>query len=383
MSTKTLVLHIGDPKTGSSSIQQALFQRRVECTSVLIDYPPKLNSIQLANSMRRASQAEEREDRFRAVANWLDASDGDVAVLSAEQFASIDPTDVNEIFARHMPNHAAEMRVVAYARPHVSRFLSAYAQRVKVGSLQSDVETFFRENTGKRFLNFSRRFRKWRNLYGDRFVLRPMVREELRNGDVVADFIGIVVQNAPFRLLDVAAANTTLPVEALSGLKYLQKHLAAHGLPGGTLHHVGSQINRICGAVEGAKGTKLRIGRDLYDRICEIARSDAEKLDETFFGRSVMVKAMDEAALETIDKTMETDARAYFSSQDLAKLAELGTALAGLFAAQPDLWKETFDRRIGQKIDAVDNEDLPAEAISHIVQVDRILDESAALICRV
>lgn len=383
MTSKSLILHIGDPKTGSSSIQQALFQRRVECETVSIDYPPKLNAIQLANSIRREAKTDEIESRFRAAADWLEALHADVAVLSAEQFASIDPVEVNAVFAKYMPKHAETMRVVAYARPHVSRFLSAYAQRVKVGSLQTDVETFFVENTSKRFLNFSRRFTKWRNLYGDRFVLRPMVREELRDGDVVADFVGIVVQNAPFKLLDMAAANTTLPVEALSGLKFLQQHLESHDIQGAIRHAVGSQINRICGGLKGVRGTKLRIGRDLYDSICKIARSDAVNLDEVFFGKPVMVKAMDDAAFETADKTMETDAKVYFSPQELAKLTELSGALVGLLMEQTGLWKEAFVRRIGQKVDGVGNADLSAEAISHIARVDEILEEASALISRV
>ena len=100
MTSKSLILHIGDPKTGSSSIQQALFQRRVECETVSIDYPPKLNAIQLANSIRREAKTDEIESRFRAAADWLEASHADVAVLSAEQFASIDPVEVNAVFAR-------------------------------------------------------------------------------------------------------------------------------------------------------------------------------------------------------------------------------------------------------------------------------------------
>lgn len=35
---KALVLHIGDPKTGSSSIQRALFEHKVECPTVSFDY---------------------------------------------------------------------------------------------------------------------------------------------------------------------------------------------------------------------------------------------------------------------------------------------------------------------------------------------------------
>ena len=380
MPTKTLVLHIGDPKTGSSSIQQALYQRRVECTTVAIDYPPKLNSVRLANSLRRAGLANDRNDQFRAAANWLDASIGDVGVISAEQFSLIDPHDVHQVFVQHMPKHAEAMRVVAYVRPHVSRFIAAYAQRVKVGSLQSDIQTFFNENADKRFLNFSRRFQKWRNLYGDRFILRPMVREELWDGDVVADFIGIVVRNAPFRLLDVAAANKTLPVEALSGLQFLQKHLEVRDVPGGTRQRVGSQINQLCDELIGAKGTKLRIGRDLYDRICDNARADAENLDKFFFGRSVLVKAMDESALDTVDQPMGIDARSYFSSQVLARLTTLAETLADLFAQQQGVWRESIGRRIGQRTDGDGSNDMMEEATAYVAEIDAILEEVAALI---
>jgi hypothetical protein len=121
----------------------------------------------------------------------------------------------------------------------------------------------------------------------------------------------------------------------------------------------------------------------LYDSICKIARSDAVNLDEVFFGKPVMVKAMDDAAFETADKTMETDAKAYFSPQELAKLTELSGALVGLLMEQTGLWKEAFVRRIGQKVDGVGNADLSAEAISHIARVDEILEEASALISRV
>ena len=89
-----LVLHIGDPKTGSSSIQQALFQRKVQCEAVSLDYPAKLNAIQLANCMRRQGQRSYLDARFKEAAAWLNASQADVAVLSAEQFSSVKAPEV-------------------------------------------------------------------------------------------------------------------------------------------------------------------------------------------------------------------------------------------------------------------------------------------------
>lgn len=372
-----LVLHIGDPKTGSSSIQQALYGRRVHCDSVTLDYPDKLNAIHLANAIRKPGQAAHLDARFKAAAQWLDASTADVAVLSAEQFSSIKALQVVQVFGKYMPGHLGTMRVVGYVRPHVSRFLAAYAQRVKVGALQTDVDSFYRQMQGERFLTFYRRFKGWNAAFGPRFVLRPMIRDALFQGDVVADFVNVAVSGAAFRLSDVAQANTTLPVEALSGLRHVQQTLLDRQFSGGTRHCVGSEVNRLCGSLP-LKGAKLRISARLYDIIDQASRADAAQMDATFFGRPVLTQALDQAGQDTVETNTDTDARLYFPPAVLAQLDLAANRLADQLARQPDIWKDWFTRELGQSAPLTAPPTQEAEA--HVAAVNAILTDIVALI---
>ena len=56
-------------------------------------------------------------------------------------------------------------------------FLSAYMQRTKAGMFQGDMETFFARTQGENLLHYAPRFDRWRDVFGDRFTLRPMIRE--------------------------------------------------------------------------------------------------------------------------------------------------------------------------------------------------------------
>jgi hypothetical protein len=91
---KSLVLHIGDPKTGSSSIQEVLRAGLFQSPEVKVDSPGQLNSFPLANALSDKGQLQFREPRYKKLAEWLASSDADVGVISAEQFFRVDPSAV-------------------------------------------------------------------------------------------------------------------------------------------------------------------------------------------------------------------------------------------------------------------------------------------------
>ena len=100
---KTLVLHIGDPKTGTSSIQEVLLHRLFDSPKRSLTYPNQLNCFPLANAISDPDQTDERAARWGRTANWLRDSEADVAVISAEQFFRVDPQALKATLQEFVP----------------------------------------------------------------------------------------------------------------------------------------------------------------------------------------------------------------------------------------------------------------------------------------
>ncbi len=377
--TAHLILHIGDPKTGTSSIQEVLFKRAFECESMSLDYPELLSAVVLANSLKANKRAGLKEKQFAKYANWLSESRADVAVISAEQFAPVDPELVQQTFQSFMPDQAGDMQVVAYVRPHVSRFVSAYAQRTKDGALFTDIDSFFENQKTENVLNYHTRFMKWQAVFGDRFVLRPMVREALQDGDVVADFLGIALAGAPFRILGETQSNSSLSVEHLSGLRLVQKVLRKFEIANSTRQAVGSRINTLISAT-GAKGTKLLPSKALYDRIAENCMADAENMDRDFFGKPIMVPALIAAGNDTVQDKMDHTVKAFHAPEAIVALRGHARRLAKMLLDQPGIWDAAFRRARGEVPALRPEEFLSDETQAFIKDVDDSLAELAAMI---
>ena len=375
-----LILHIGDPKTGSSSIQQVLFRRKVECLTRSYDYPARLSAARVAKTLHGKGRFTAKSTEFSDLAQWATASGADVAIVSAEQFSMVNAATVHDSFQEYLPEFASSMRVIAYVRPHVSRFISAYTQRTKVGQLSTDLESFLDAMIKKRSFLFSDRFQAWRGFFGDRFILRPMSRDDLYQGDVVADFLNLALDNAPFRILQATEANISLPLESLAGLRFVHKILRRNDVSPGTLHWLGSRINTLVTTKAQGKGTKVRISRAMYDRLRDHCLLDAETLDREFFSRPIMVSALERAAEDTTSEPQLADTYHFFEPGVIRTLRKYATILAKLLAAFPGVWKEQFLRDFGQTDKQGQDDFPPAAEIAHVQEVEEVLGKIVLLI---
>ncbi len=374
---KSLVLHIGDPKTGSSSIQEVLRNRLWESPTVSVAYPEQLNSFPLANALSDPKQAEHREARYAKLADWLGSSDADVAVVSAEQFFRVNPERLLETLKEFLPAYVPTLRVVAYVRPHASRLLSAFMQRSKAGLYQGDMATFFERTQGENLLRYAPRFERWRDAFGDRFTLRPMIREQLRDGDVVSDFLNFVLEGAPFTLRGLVEANTSLPVEHLAGLREVQSILKRNSIPTGTRHSVGDHIGRTLARTQATSGTKLQMSQSLYQDVKAFCMSDAEALDEIFFKAPLLVQALEAAADDAVPVAQETLARVHYSEDAVQALRKEARSLVSMFKKRPAAWTIAFEREIGQRLSPPDIKPPPPPVRQHIEKVNATLTEIA------
>lgn len=377
---KTLVLHIGDPKTGTSAIQHILYNRHWACPSVTLDYPPVLNASALAASLREGRLNDGARELFDRYAFWLEQSTADVAVISAEQFAALEPALVHEAFATFFPAAMDRLQVVAYARPHVERFVSAYAQRVKVGSLNAEMADFYDRPGISRLLGMHDRFMAWRRAFGPALIVRPMQTARMLRGDVVADFLGVALRTEDFQITANTRFNVSLPLEALSGLRTVQGILRKSAISVARRQAVGDRISTLVAMEPGLRGRKIQPDPGLLGRLVRDCRQDAEAMDADFLGGPILGGAL--AAAKGAAETVSTRAGVHFRPARLARLRRLAHGLADELADPQDAWIRAHRRDKGNKPHLRENAALSEGAPEAIARMEAILAEVAVILAK-
>ncbi len=378
---KSVVFHIGDTKTGSTSIQHTMHSRSWTCPTVSVDYPPQLSSGPVANSMKEGNDHKDFK-AFRGLADWLSASEADTAVISSEKFSAVDPGLLNFAISAHMPEHAGKARIVAYVRPHAPRFVSIFMQRAKTGGVFEDLKSFFQRSKHHGLMLYAERFRSWKAVFGDNFFLRPMVREELQAGDVVSDFLNVALNGADFQLRPLPRSNESLTVEALSGVRKLQTILQKGEIDPGTRHSVGNALGKLISERPAHDGTKLRMNIKIYRKMVRTYREDAEALDREFFTTNPMVRALEAAEADATKEDLAIDASLYLSKDDLADLQDASQALVSLFKAEPKTWRVANALELDGETAEANSGKRKQEKEAHVAEVKARLEQAAATICR-
>lgn len=297
---KSLVLHLGDHKTGSTSIQHALKHKAVEVPGRTILYPTPPGYAQQHNAAGRSLSHERFADLragfFAPIAEIVDASDADVAILSAESFERADPGTVQAMLETYFADLAATTRLIVYLRPHSERLLSSYAEQVKQGLFFGPLEAFHEKYLKDEKLLYAPRIARWKAVFGDRLCVRVMARSHLSGGDVVRDFFDFALEGADFTLETLAQTNQKLCVEDLSVLVALQEQMRR--IPGirnpgrapenpfrEPARALGWRVARMLelSRADGEAGTPLRLHKQLAERLAETYREDAETLDRLCF----------------------------------------------------------------------------------------------------
>ncbi len=238
LSSKTLFLHIGLPKTGTTAIQSHLAENAEWLSANGVFYPNPLCSVghhtEALLILRRRHpdavfnwhrQCTEAADDFVGDAKTLatkivqasvdDRGVGKDIVLSSEGiFESFKSEEDIQLFRDLFPDH--RIKVVLYLRRIDKMVVSALLEHTKViEPISEDAKRRvceFRVSEQLRLLNS---LACWEKVLGQgTIIIRPFESEQLKEGDAVIDFLNVVAPNAS--LLDVKApsANTSISVEA-------------------------------------------------------------------------------------------------------------------------------------------------------------------------
>ena len=157
--------------------------------------------------------------------------------------------------------------------------LCSSAQAITLDSQDESLKGFVQQS------QYHPRFSRWREVFGDRFELWPMIRAQLHQNCVVRDFLGFAFQSTDFKLKVEPESNMSLSVEYLSLLLHLHKHLAMLPQDAKAQETIGRNFAIVMSAVPLQKSTKLAMTAQTFARVREMYEADAVALDRDFFYR--------------------------------------------------------------------------------------------------
>ena len=355
-----LILHIGDTKTGSTSVQKVLAGRKYSIEGQTLAYVGNRNHNQLARSFVNTRYFGRRAEILDRHARVYQKSSADFGVISAEHLQFVDPEVLEEALRTHMPQMMDRLRVIAYVRPHHARLLSSYSQQTKAGLFKGTLKQYYKRLSAGTQLDYAPRFEKWHRVFGDRFMLRPYVRPLLYQQDTVSDFFRSILGHEQFTIDEQQAANPSMTVAQLAVLRRIHGRMreqeafsTAQNSPKfkagrGTLGHLMAAYMNDHGL--GKSSEKLQISSDLGGKLRRRFRADAQKMDAMFFASGAAGETPLTAALEGAAAGAKTippqslEAESHFDSETLQAVDAFSDILSLLLTKNPEGFQDLAHR---------------------------------------
>ncbi|MFD1810511.1 hypothetical protein ACFSHQ_27470 [Gemmobacter lanyuensis] len=181
------IVHIGDGKCGSSSIQKSLFEAREDLRQAGILYEtsvPKNGQFSLISLIGRGTRgpADAVAEQTRQTLEMIRANlqPGDTVLLSGESFFSVPPEQMMQILQAIAPE-IGQLDIIAYVRSPHSMYLSLTQQTLKASSTYVKPDAYVRrlDSILSAWASFDRT---------NSVTVRHFDRAHLVGGDAVADF---------------------------------------------------------------------------------------------------------------------------------------------------------------------------------------------------
>ena len=192
MMSQSFVLHIGRHKCGTTSLQRFLSKNTEELTRRGYYYPRSARDDvdgahhdiprYLANRTRvNADTAVLQLQQTRYEDLLQEINDVDIPVLlSSEGFQKVNPLELPEIFVR------GSTRIIIYIREQVDYLAASYSQEVHEGRATRSYQSY----AGSFSPDYAKFLEPWEERFGEQNItVRIFGKSDLKNGDVVADFM--------------------------------------------------------------------------------------------------------------------------------------------------------------------------------------------------
>lgn len=193
---KTLYLHIGTNKTGTTAIQAFLSRRRKALAEQGILVPEHGHSASgnyslLARDLMRAQSSGNSPITWLRFLQEVANSDAKTVLVSGEMFYPL-PKKPFWKMAEDLKRVFDDIRIVCYLRPQDEYLKANYTQGIKMGRVGQSFEAYKDHIlSGRKLQNYryAQTLKKWAKAFGaENLIIRPYEASQLARGDVVADF---------------------------------------------------------------------------------------------------------------------------------------------------------------------------------------------------
>ncbi len=334
-----IVFHLGDHKTGSTAIQTTLASGSFHVEGATLLYPQahRLQHLTLARTLTDPDAYAQRSARFREIREEIVSKDPDFAIISAEHFEEVEPGRLKEAVEKFLPEFADKARYIAYVRPHAERVASSFAERTKLGVFDGTMQEMHAKTVANRAFTYAPRFLEWRENFGGKFTLRPMVRDLLVQKDVVADLFSFVLGHENFSLNPLPYNNESVSLENLAILRRFQKAMKAAGIRRGSHNNVmGWSLSRRMNTSAFRNGTKVQIHKALAETVLRDYTEDAQALDAAFFTGTPMMDALRAAPGKALAEEQSVALEDHFSPREVYLIDLWIDQMVQIIAKDPD-----------------------------------------------
>ncbi|KGR90093.1 hypothetical protein CD30_13600 [Ureibacillus massiliensis 4400831 = CIP 108448 = CCUG 49529] len=206
---KKLIIHIGTPKTGTTSIQNTLYASRLSFMDYGLYYPKFLphdhiygftslfkddpeNLIFFRQKDLKSDQMNEKQTLYKN--NWIkefETFQGHCFIISAEKLSELTIDEVRKV-KNFVEQYFEEIEIIVYVRPFNALIPSAIQESIKGGFVSSSFEDLFRlcMNDKNHWIFYSNSIKSWINIFGRESVtVRPFNKKAFKNNDLIDDFL--------------------------------------------------------------------------------------------------------------------------------------------------------------------------------------------------
>lgn len=242
MARATIFIHIGAEKTGSTSLQNFLFENAPNLPNLGFMYPADstrayfdwighfpLAGVFVEDGQSREFVAAAKQQTLQQATEHLlldiKKSPAKKIILSSEHFSSrVTSLDQIKKLRSILIDVAEEIKIIVYIRNQASLFTSNYYTRICGGQRETlNMDAIHEQNS---YYNYALLLERWSTVFGQsNIIVREYSRSRLKNGDICEDFchvIGLSYEN----LKKVPRQNESLDALSLETIRRLNAFLA-------------------------------------------------------------------------------------------------------------------------------------------------------------
>lgn len=291
---KTIYLHIGPRKTGTTTIQKSLLynQNLLLKNGVLIPeigrgFPEIAAQHNLAWELMGYDVYNKNLGNWDDLINLLENSQKNKVILSSEVFSSLDIEKISTI-KQYLSQY--NVNIVVYLRRQDQLFQSMWAQELKTGDSDQVDDNFLDwiENNQsfiiKHGLDYKNLLSKWKSIFGKEHILVRVLEKQQLNGSLFHDFLYTCGVDNPEQYKISKDQNVSPGIKTLVLISELRKRLQGK-LPSEARIKFYSYIN-IFGIKKGWDSQKFNlINSNIHKIIMNRYRKINNEIAQEYFGR--------------------------------------------------------------------------------------------------